>query len=49
MQITLTLPGHIARWVTDKDIFRDDIEPEDVLLACIEDAYEDDQHGADDE
>ncbi len=48
MQVTLTLPEHLADWLNDKDIFREDIDPEDIVLACLEDAYEDDRHGQDD-
>lgn len=49
MQVTLTLPSHIAAWVNDKNIFKEDTGPEDIVLACLQDAFEDDQHGEDDE
>lgn len=49
MQVTMTFPGHITAWVNDRNIFREDATPEDILMACILDAYEDDRHGEDNE
>lgn len=48
--ITVALPEHLKNWLHDKNIFKEDTGPEAIILACLEDAYEDDhQHGEDDE
>ncbi len=46
MQLVITLPSHLEQWLREK--FREEVSPEEIVLAALQDAYEDDRHGEDD-